>query len=347
LGEVGKMRRPILFLPVLALVLASCRSETDEGLDAEPTGPPEASASISEATGSPTPSATPGIRTDFDLPPYGELVKMWDYNTSEPLDYELISTKRRRDGVTKYDIVYPSSGFAVPAYLVMPEGQGPFPAVVYAHGYGDDRSFFLDDAVALARRGVAGLVIQGPGVLREPFVTMGMGDAAEDIQGNQQYLIDLRRGIDLLQTLSQLDASRIGFVGHSLGCQVGGILSGVEDRIDAYVLMSCVGYATDPEWSEFFGPDEELALYQDQIAVLNPVDYIAHSQATAFLIQASRNDSYGASVPNIRALFDAAPGTKVLRGYEGGHALGCVGFHFCDSDLPAFVDHRAWLREKV
>lgn len=121
--------------------------------------------------------------------------------------------------------------------------------------------------------------------------------------------------------------------------------------------MSCVGYATDPQWSGISYTGETLTRYQDETAVLNPVNYVAHNQGAAFLIQASKTDVY-ASEANIRALFDAAPEPKELWWYRydfealgghalGGHALGCVGSGPCDPTLPAFAYHLEWLQENV
>jgi dienelactone hydrolase len=341
------MRRTITLVPVFALMLASCGSGTDEGQDAQPTGTPQASASASALTASPTPE----IRTDYDIPPWREIVAMYEYDTSEPLGFKELS-EDPEDGATVYDVTYQSSGYAVPAYLVIPDGRGPFPAVLYVHGSGVDRRMHLAEAVALAGEGYAGLAINGP-ARRQPYAKFYSGQAADDIEGHVQYVTDLRRGIDLLGTLPEVDASRIGLVGLSLGCQEGGILSGLEDRIDAYVLMSCGGYATDPRWLELaWMTEKEMTRYQDQVAVLNPVNYVIHNQGAAFLIQASETDAF-ASVENVQALFAAAPKPKELKWYTlsdtwGGHALGCpYSGSPCNPELPAYAFHLDWLQDNV
>ena len=54
----------------------------------------------------------------------------------------------------------PTASNQASGYLVTPEGEGPFPVVVYAPGWRTDVSMFLDDATALAKKGYAGLLLQ-------------------------------------------------------------------------------------------------------------------------------------------------------------------------------------------
>jgi hypothetical protein len=60
-----------------------------------------------------------------------------------------------------------------------------------------------------------------------------------------------------------------------------------------------------------------------------------------------------ALAPNVEVLASAAPEPKRLQWYEygdsslGGHGFGCDSFDSCDPALPAFEDHRAWLKEHV
>jgi len=301
------------------------------------------------APSAPTTTPAPTVRTDWDLPPYEELVALFDYDTSEPLEYtEARATdSEQAEGSTVYDVSYQSRGNTVPAKLVMPDGPGPFPAVLYAPGLTLGPGFFVPEMQELARQGYAGLGIVGP-EHRAPFSRFVVFDADEEIASHVGYVIDLRRAIDLLETLPTIDAARLGFAGHSLGCQMGSIISGVDDRIDAFVLMSCPGgYVSDPVWGwapmKGVGTEEERARYLDRIAVLNAANYVNHNEGAAFFIQGDKDD-YG---PNIQALFDAAGEPKTLTWYEGGHGLGCETFGACDPALPAFADHRAWLQENV
>lgn len=325
-----------LGVSLMVIALAGCAGAA--------TAKPSSTPLLSPSAATPTP--TPTLRTGYDLPPFAELVKLFDYDRTEPLGYTVTSQERQGDA-TVYDIKYANGGYSVLAKLVIPDGKGPFPAVLYAAGHTMDPSVWLPDMVALAKDGYAGLAIG-----ERPTIDLYSSlDGKATIEGYRDYVVDLRRGVDLLGTHPKIDAKRLGFVGHSLGCAVGSILSGIETRIAAYALMACGGYITDPLWS-YCGSDacssasdEDRSQYQERLAVLNPVNYIGHSAGAAFLVQASKADQI-ASVPNVEALFAAAPEPKSLAWYEGGHLFGCTAAP-CDPALPVFAGHRAWLKEHV
>jgi hypothetical protein len=117
---------------------------------------------------------------------YDQLLHHWDYDQNAPLNIKQAGIEKR-DGLTIYDISFSSpvgersiavgpNGGAVTAYLVVPAGRGPFPAVIFGHWCmpGSDkknRTEFLDEAVVLARSGVISLlpdhVIVHPGFVAD------------------------------------------------------------------------------------------------------------------------------------------------------------------------------------
>jgi len=362
------MRRSIPLLSMAVVLLAAC---IGGGTERTQTTSPGISPSGPTTADSPTASPLPELRTDWSIPPFHELVRMFDYDASQPLDFTEVS-QIRVHGATVHVIEYRSSGHVVKAELVLPEGTGPFPVVLYAPGSRAGTPFFQPDAVALARDGYAGLIVIAP-ESRPPYLCLWWDclEARRNIRAFVAWATDLRRGVDLLQTLPAIDAGRVGFVGHDEGGVVGSILSGVDARIDAYVLQVAEGYWTDwirilHERGEGYNTDEgrlthaQLVRYQERIAVLNPVNYIGHSQGAAFLFQGAEAEETltGLTRANFLALFEAAPEPKILRWYEGDVWLGCAGpghmsFHSlidvggCDPSVPAFVDHRAWLGKNV
>jgi hypothetical protein len=351
------MRRTILLLSVIALPLVSCGPETDEGQDTELTGAPGASASATAATGSPTASPTPEYLLDYAFPPWDEVVELWDYDTSEPLGYGVIGNERE-EGATVYDVEYQSSGYTVPAYLVIPDGPAPFPSVLHAHSAGESPDWYLEDALALAREGYASLLITSPET-REPYLPISLTyDLRADVRGMVRYVIDLRRGLDLLGTLPEIDGERIGFIGYGDGGWAGAILSGIETRIDAYVLVTTGGWpcsgaegsgtvcgVPDPSWFAGAGVPTGAALerYVQGIMVIDSVPYISHSAGSTFLFQASKGKGSGSlAVERYRVLYEAAPEPKSLEWYESAEC-----YRDCDPALPSFKSHRAWLQENV
>ncbi|WP_050615973.1 alpha/beta fold hydrolase [Bacillus testis] len=110
--------------------------------------------------------------------------------------------------------------FALPAVLTIPEGKGPFPAVVLVHGSGpndqDESMFsykiFRDIAVGLASRGIA--------VLRYDKRTYAhhlkaAQDPAFGIQ--KETVLDANLAVALLKEQPEIDAKQLFVLGHSQG----------------------------------------------------------------------------------------------------------------------------------
>jgi hypothetical protein len=86
----------------------------------------------------------------------------WNYEVDAPLNIRQASVQDR-DGIRIYDISYSSpvgdrseavgpNGGVVTAYLVVPAGKGPFPAVIYGHwcmpgSEKKNRTEFLEEAI--------------------------------------------------------------------------------------------------------------------------------------------------------------------------------------------------------
>jgi dienelactone hydrolase len=168
--------------------------------------------------------------------------RAFDYDAKAPLDIQEAGVEHRGN-VVIHDISYASpKGGRVPAYLVVPEGKGPFAAVLWGHWYWQNSAFFnrkefLDEAVALAHAGVVSLLPTGPGA-RAGHVQDK--DPLNDLQVTElvQAVIDMRRGADLLLARKDVDRERLGYVGHSYNATLGGFLSGLDKRFKAFVLMA-------------------------------------------------------------------------------------------------------------
>jgi hypothetical protein len=152
------------------------------------------------------------------------------------LNVKQISVKVR-DGVTIQDITYTGSNRdTVPAYLVIPKGSGKFAGAIWGHwlmpgAANSNRDEFLDEAIALAPAGVVSLLIDAP-QSRPNFKRMPNPVLIA------QQVVDLRRGLDLLLSRPDVDATRIAYVGHSWDAGTGAILDAADKRFAAFVFMS-------------------------------------------------------------------------------------------------------------
>src|SRR5687767_2240526 len=64
---------------------------------------------------------------------YPQLARRYDYDRNVPLDLKEVGVSEK-DRVKIHDITYVSpKGGRVPAYLVVPEGKGPFAAIIFGH----------------------------------------------------------------------------------------------------------------------------------------------------------------------------------------------------------------------
>ncbi len=109
----------------------------------------------------------------------------------------------------------PSRDAQVPATVVLPEGEGPFPLVVMCHGHGGSREEnigFAAIAKALAEKGVASIRMDFP----------GCGESKESFQNNNltNMKADVTASLDYALKNYPIDAARVGIFGYSMGGRI-------------------------------------------------------------------------------------------------------------------------------
>src|SRR5580704_14445268 len=172
--------------------------------------------------------------------PPQEWRNLYDYDANAPLEVREAGVEDR-DGIKIHDLSFASpKGGRVTSYILVPPGKGPFPAVLFMHGNGATVGRAVSrQALAFAKTGFVYMSIDGPycGARAEPGGFMFDGSHPRESRDRMiQNVIEMRRSVDLLVSRSEVDASRIGFIGSSYGAITGGLLSGVEQRIKAYVF---------------------------------------------------------------------------------------------------------------
>ncbi len=272
---------------------------------------------------------------------YADAAHHFDYDSTAPLNIHEIGVETR-DGVQVHDITYAGAKGAVPAYLVVPSGKGPFAAILWGHWMMDgspykDRKEFLDEAIILARSGVVSLLIDSPMVRpgcveqQQPF------DMREDV-------IDLRRGLDLLVARKDVDSSRMAYVGHSFHAATGGILSGLDKRPKAFVLMAgafdyrqyLVSEATVFVELRKKVPLEKLQKSFEEYSWSNPCQFVTRAAPATILLQDGSHDQYmtTADIEHYNACVSSPKEAKL---YDAGHAL----------NPQATKDRALWLQKQL
>jgi len=261
---------------------------------------------------------------------------LFGYDSSAPLRYRDRGRVNKDYPIEIRDVSYASPrGGRVPAFLVLPPGKGPFPAVIYLHGSREDRTRLLVPAAWLAAHGAVALAIDSR-FLR--VGDTGRGDPVQRLVQERDLtaktIVDLRRGVDLLRSLPQVDSKRIGFVGYSAGAKVGAMLAGIEHRITAYVLMS----GGSPSVRAFAAPAPASIRPQVRrvLTQIDPFRYVRRAAPAALFFQDGLGDEY---VPRaeLAALARAGSEPKRIGWYRGGHSL----------NAQAYRDQIAWLSREL
>ena len=120
--------------------------------------------------------------------------------------------------------------------LILPEGNGPFPAAIFVTGSDPDtREAWRVEARALAERGVASLLYDKRGVGESSGASHDLAswdDLAGDVEGAVAYLRS-RRGL--------IDPNRVGLIGQSQGTWIIAKVAATDPRISFLVSISGSG----------------------------------------------------------------------------------------------------------
>ena len=290
---------------------------------------------------------TPEVTTPW-VPPRGvdphlalgcdENRELFEYDAQAPLDIREIS-RSHSSGVTVIDLTYASpKGGRVPALLFVPDGSGPFAGMIFQHGMPSSRTQMADLAKSYARVGVVGIAIDAPFSRPEHDnddpVLFRESDAREQIQ----LIVDLRRAVDLLVARPDIDPQRLAYLGTSYGGAMGGLLAGVEHRLQGYVLMvGDGGLVSHFSGSRLEGlPEETRRTWLEAMWPIEPLRYVGCAAPAALLFQ---NGTLDVMVPPVHAIPYQQAGSepKTIQWYEAGHGLG----------MDAFEDQATWLARLI
>jgi cephalosporin-C deacetylase-like acetyl esterase len=232
-----------------------------------------------------------------------------------------------REGVTIRDITYASPGSDTPiaAYLVVPAGDEPHPAILYAHWYergapNANRTQFVDEAVMMAAEyGVMSLHVET--MWSDPDWYTDGRTLDSDYGDAIHQVINLRRGLDVLLAQPNVDTSRVAYVGHDFGAMYGALMSGVDKRPSAYVFIA--GASDFNQWM-LFGVDEAntpgIDDYKAKMATIAPTVFVAQTAPASILFQFGSNDFYTPQEDYL-AFYNAASSPKELMVYESEHPM--------------------------
>ena len=260
-------------------------------------------------------------------------LELYEYDRSKPLDAEVVKLEDR-DKYTVYKVYYNGWKQRVPAILTIPKiGSKPFPCIVFLHGHGGRKEdvlalaehtknygyvFFSIDAVYHGERRVEGKEIYSP-------------DLEELKLNTRETVIDMRRGVDFLETRPEIDKNRIGYAGGSMGGIIGALFISVEPRIKAAVITVPGGkLSLMLEKSEHHTVPairkriKELGLSWDEIQKkldpIDPINFIHLFSPRPLQIHIGKYDRIVPAETG-RLLAEKAGEPKEVYWYDAGHGL--------------------------
>jgi dienelactone hydrolase len=271
------------------------------------------------------------------------LRQVYSYDPAIPLEGRIVEelTERGSDTPREKIVFRGAQGSYVPGYLQLPAKRSrPVPCVLLMHGWSGSKSNFWSDnnyisggnvRLALLKEGLAVFALDaqchGDRISQNEFTPVNPsgppGGPPRKGYFTQQEIsvqttIDYRRAIDYLKGRPEIDASRIGVLGYSMGGTQTFLLTAVEPRIKAAVACATPADLRDD-------------------SLIAPQRFAHAIGSRPFLMVMGRNDEM-CKPEEAERVFHAIGGPHAkLSFYDGTHKIG-----------PAFVPEAvAWLKNNL
>ena len=277
-----------LLQPAVSTIAPAPTASTTPPLETRTlTMPPSPTALPATATLLPSLTPEPSLTSTPD--PYApwtiETLLKRSYGGGEIQDEQTLAVT---SAFTRTLISYPSDGLKIYGFMNEPKGEGPFPLIIAIHGYIDPAiyqtlDYTTGNADALARAGfmVIHPNLRGyfPSDSGENLFRVGM---AEDILNLIQIVKDTggKPGV-----LAKADPDSIGLWGHSMGGGITTRVVTVNPDVKAAVLYGAMSgderrnYEAINRWSNGLRGLEELAVPQDALPRISPINFLDQIQA--------------------------------------------------------------------
>lgn len=242
------------------------------------------------------------------------------------------------------DIITITNGArGVPATVVVPDGEGPFPAVVINHGHGGGRQEgggFDRLAKALADAGILSIRMDFPGSgdSTEPFTEGYLSNMISDSNASLSHLL----------ANYPADPERLGILGYSMGGRIALTIAAGADN--PYKAVGLLAPSSDPgkglllyfagseaeyerlyaeasgdkgyaDYTTQWGQVQQLSKrWFDELLASSPNDGIAAYTGPMLIVHGDKDDVI--KMPEVEALAAAYPAAAVVTVPEADHGYG-------------------------
>lgn len=226
-------------------------------------------------------------------------------------------------------IFFYRNGMKIFAKLHLPEGEGPFPLVIFA--YGTNGSYVQTERIAqlYAKEGIAGLAFDFTGTEKG---SQSEGTIAETSVLTQAA--DLEAILDSLQYLPYIDTKNVFFWGHSQGAFVATYAAANRPDMVRGLIAAEPGYPLRDVMSESYPNPEELPdviyepfafgrKYMEDLVSFDLYDYIPNYKNPVIIIEGDTSPSMGAdSKEYLDRAEEAFPSAKQVVIKGANHQFG-------------------------
>ncbi len=224
----------------------------------------------------------------------------------------------------------------VTALLSLPKnGIMPFPLAIIQHGLGDKKDtdyMILGDSI-LSNKGFAvfriDFAMHGERI-KKKYKFKGIDYTLRD--AIKQTVFDLRCGLDYLDTRSDINSAKTGYVGISLGGVAGTVFCGVDERVEVPVICIAGGGLRAMSGVDGFG-DEITSM----MAPIEPLNFVERISPRPILFINAEDDEV-IPKPMAMLLHAKADEPKKIIWYQSGHKV---------NPYKAFNDSADWLIENM
>jgi dienelactone hydrolase len=245
--------------------------------------------------------------------------------------------------VTEWKLTLPE-GEDIELTVVDPLGKGKRPTIVWLHREGQDvkRAGFAQEAETLAAMGIASLLVELP--FKQPYAAK-TAERSGDADAIRRAVVNARRAIDWAATRPEFDVKQLAVVGHRFGAWAAVLLTAVDARVDATVLLSPPGkpsgwlQVSEQPRAKAFRESFDKAQWADYLTAIEPLDperWVGSSAPSKLFFQFGSADAWVQTLEQVD-LFRAAAQPKSRQMYESDELL----------NEEAKKDRIAWLKRTL